>query len=639
MGELSECRNGGTRPASPSSRKARYSSRSTTTAWSSGRSQRKVTTQSSHVVVPFRVQVSQSMTRCESGVSQAIGTMLAVPCDRPPPTYAQRSLDDLGIPLSEVTFCVVDLETTGISARECAITEVGAARFRGGECLGTFQTMVDPGCGIPPLITVLTGITESMVAGAPRIRDVLPSLEEFVGEAVLVGHNVRFDLSFLREAARLAGRASLANRSVDTCALARRLLSDEVPNCRLGTLARHLRLGHQPCHRALDDVLATADLLHLLIERAGTLGVSGLDDLLGLPSMAGHPQAGKLALTEDLPRSPGVYLFRDRNDHVLYVGKATNLRARVRSYFSSDRRRKTSRILAEMVRIDHVTCTSPLEAAVIEIRLIHEHLPRFNRHGTNWSRYAYIKLSLGERFPRLSAVRVVANDGGLYLGPVPSVGFARRAIEAVESVVPLRRCTLRPESTSKAHPCAPAQLGVATCPCSGQVTETAYAALVEHVAQGLTNQPGLLLQPLEKRMHRLATQERFEEAATVRERARILAGCLLRQRRFDLLRRSGSVRVRTRNYGGADLVDGRLERAWAELPVDDPPSRRGQGPDAPDDCPPGPVPKEDADELNCVAVWFDRQAHRLSLLHCDGTLIEPIVPLPDFEPKRDGTTD
>ena len=565
--------------------------------------------------------------------------MLAVPCDRPPPTYAQRSLDDLGIPLSEVTFCVVDLETTGTSARDCAITEVGAARFRGGECLGTFQTMVDPGCGIPPSITVLTGITESMVAEAPSIREVLPSFEEFVGDAVLVGHNVRFDLSFLREAARLAGRAPLANRSVDTCALARRLLRDEVPNCRLGTLARHLRLDHQPRHRALNDVLATADLLHLLIERAGTLGASGLDDLLSLPSMAGHRHAGKLALTEDLPRSPGVYLFRDRNDHVLYVGKATNLRSRVRSYFSSDRRRKASRILAEMERIDHVTCTSPLEAAVIEIRLIHEHLPRFNRHGTNWSRYAYVKLSLGERFPRLSAARVVADDGGLYLGPVPSVGFARQAIEAVQAIVPLRRCTLRPGSTSQAHPCAPAQLGVATCPCSGQVNETAYAALVEHVAQGLTNQPGLLLQPLEKQMHRLAAQERFEEAATVRERARILTECLLRQRRFNLLRLSGAVRVRTRNYGGADLVDGHLERAWADLPVDDPPSRRGDGPGVSDGRPPGPVPKEDADELNCVAVWFNRQADRLSLLHCAGTLIEPITPLPDFKPRREGTTD
>ena len=180
---------------------------------------------------------------------------------------------------------------------------------------------------------------------------------------------------------------------------------------------------------------------------------------------------------------------------------------------------------------------------------------------------------------------------------------------------------------------------MATCPCSGQVNETAYATLVEHVAQGLTNQPGLLLQPLEKQMHRLAAQERFEEAATVRERARVLSGCLLRQRRFDLLRRSGSVRVRTKNYGGADLVDGHLERAWTELPIDDPPSQRGDGLGVPGGCHPGPVAKEDADELSCVAVWFDHQAHRLNLLHCDGTLIEPIAPLPDFEPRREGTTD
>ena len=99
------------------------------------------------------------------------------------------------------------------------------------------------------------------------------------------------------------------------------------------------------------------------------------------------------------------------------------------------------------------------------------------------------------------------------------------------------------------------------------------------------------------------------------------------------------MRVRTRNYGGADLVDGRLERAWTELPVDDPPSVQDGGLGVPDDCPPGPVPKEDADELSCVAIWFDRQAHRLNLLHCDGTLIEPIAHLPDFEPRREGATD
>ena len=288
-----------------------------------------------------------------------------------PPTaiYRQSSLDDLGMPLTDVTFCVVDLETTGTSAADCAITEVGAVKLRGGECLGTFQTLVDPGTGIPPSITILTGITEAMVVDAPPIRAVLPSLLEFLGDAVVVGHNIQFDLSFLKAAMAAAGRPPLANRSVDTCGLARRLLRDEVPNCKLGTLATHFRLNHQPSHRALDDALATGDLLHLLLERAGALGVTGLEDLLVLPRMAGHAQATKLRLTEDLPRRPGVYLFRGQRGDVLYVGRASNLRSRVRSYFSSDNRRKTAQLLKETVRIDHRTCSNPLAVSYTHLTL------------------------------------------------------------------------------------------------------------------------------------------------------------------------------------------------------------------------------------------------------------------------------
>jgi DNA polymerase-3 subunit epsilon len=252
----------------------------------------------------------------------------------------QRSFDDLGTPLREVTFCVIDLETTGGSPADCAITEIGAVKLRGGECLGTFQTLVDPGCTIPPTITVLTGITDAMVCRAPRIDVVLPSLLEFIGGSVIVGHNVRFDVSFLQAALERHGRPPLQQQRVDTASLARRLLADEVPNCRLGTLADRLRLPHRPCHRALDDALATGDLLHVLIERASALGVTGLDDLMALPTMAGHRQAPKLRLTEDLPRAPGVYVFRGHAGEVLYIGKATNLRSRVRSYFSTDTRRK-----------------------------------------------------------------------------------------------------------------------------------------------------------------------------------------------------------------------------------------------------------------------------------------------------------
>src|SRR5215831_4006867 len=174
----------------------------------------------------------------------------------------QRSLEELGRPLHQVTFCVIDLETTGGSPADCSITEIGAVKLCGGECLGTFQTLVAPGCSIPRPITVLTGITDAMVMPAPPVEAVLPTLLEFIGDSVIVGHNVRFDVAFLDAALLRSSRDRLDNRIIDTCALARRLVREEVPDCRLGTLADRFRLNHRPTHRALDDALATGELLH-----------------------------------------------------------------------------------------------------------------------------------------------------------------------------------------------------------------------------------------------------------------------------------------------------------------------------------------------------------------------------------------
>jgi DNA polymerase-3 subunit epsilon len=540
----------------------------------------------------------------------------------------QRSFDDLGTALCDVTFCVLDLETTGGSPQTCGITEIGAIKVRGGEVLGTFQTLVNPGRAIPPEITVLTGITHSMVTRAPRIESVLPSFLEFLGDAVVVGHNVRFDLGFLGAALQRDDRPRLTNRVVDTCSLARRLVRDEVPNCKLGTLASRLRLDHQPSHRALDDALATADLLHVLLERAASFGVTGLDDLLVLPTMAGNAQAGKLRLTDGLPRLPGVYVFRGNRGEVLYVGKATNLRSRVRSYFSTDTRRKIGALLRETVRIDHRVCANPLEAAVVEVRLIQRHTPRYNRRHTRAPSYVYVALTR-DRFPRLTITRRPATDA-VHLGPLPSTRVARLVVEAIETAVPIRRCSARVPLVPRTTPCTAAQLRVATCPCSGEITVEAYRHLVERVERGLTVQPSLLLDPLHDRMRELAAADRFEEAADTRDRADALANALRRQRRIDGLRRAGRLRLEVAGEGGVELLDGRLVRAWAR---DAPP----QGELALDAAPvvvSGPVPGELADEVLCVAAWLDSRAGRLTLLHCGAGLAEPIPPLPSFAPRE-----
>jgi DNA polymerase-3 subunit epsilon len=545
----------------------------------------------------------------------------------------QRSYDDPATPLCDVTFCVLDLETTGGSPRADAITEIGAVKVRGGEILGTFQTLVNPGLAVPGIVTALTGITEPMLAPAPPVHQVLPALGEFVGGAVLVGHNVRFDASFLDTALVAHGRPRLGIHRVDTAGLARRLLrDDDVPDCKLGTLAERFQLDHRPCHRALDDALATVDLLHLLFERAAALGVSALDDLLTLPSMVGHPHAAKLRLTAGLPRQPGVFLFRDPQGRPLYGGRATDLRSRVRSLFASPDGRTIGPLLRTAHSLDHAGCSSGLEAGVLEARLLGQLAPRYNRQGTRWRSYRYVKLT-NERFPRLAVVRAPRRDGALYLGPFVSAGAAQTVIDAVETVLPLPR---RPDSPvrpgSRRAPSPPAESGPAPGPGPGRVGEDDDGRVVEAIVRGLTDRPDELLGPLRCLLDRLRAAGRHDDAAIVLDRRTTLARALRRQRRFDALLRAGRMVVDLPGGGGAELVRGCLLRTW--VPGGDTTGHPAPLPGAerfgldPVEVPPadGPVPRELADELHHVAAWLDHHADRVRLVEVEGTFACPVPP-------------
>lgn len=462
------------------------------------------------------------------------------------PVAGQRSFDDLGTPLADVTFCVLDLETTGGHRSEDAITEIGAVKVRGGECLGTFQTLVNPGRAIPPQITMLTGLTDALVGPAPRVESVLPALLEFARDTVIVGHNIGFDLAFLRHAFQRAGYPTFAPPKVDTVALARRLVRDEVPDCRLGTLASRFRLDHRPTHRALDDALATTDLLHLLIERAAGLGVLGLDDLTSLASMAGHPQAAKLKMTSSLPRSPGVYLFCGHRDEILYVGKATNLRQRVRSYFGQEDRRRIGPMLREAQSVRHHCLPDALSAEVVEARLIARLLPRYNRAGTRADRYCYVRLDVDSAWPRLAVVREPSRSGP-HLGPLPSRTMAALVVEALHTALPLRRCSARlgPRHVPApgATPCAAAQLGVAACPCVGDADRRRYDDAVAHAVDAIEGHPQRVIERLTDRMIALAAAQRFEEAGLARDRLSALRGAVKRSGLMNDLLGRGSFEV------------------------------------------------------------------------------------------------
>ncbi len=535
----------------------------------------------------------------------------------------QRSFEDLGTPLREATFCVLDLETTGGSRNDDTITEIGVVKVRGGECLGTFHTLVNPGRAIPPQITVLTGLTDAVVRTAPRIETVLGTLMDFLGDSVFVAHNAAFDLGFVRAALARDGRAEYRPTVVDTAALSRRLLRDEVPNCKLSTLASRLRLDHTPTHRALDDALATTDLLHLLIERAAGLGVLGLDDLVLLAKLAGHPQARKLTMTATLPRTPGVYLFCGHRDEVLYVGKATNLRQRVRSYFGRDDRRRIGPMLREMQQVRHLELPDALSAEVIETRLIARMLPRYNRAGTRVEKYCYVRLDVDAAWPRLAVVKEPSAKG-VHLGPLSSRTTANLVVEALQSALPLRRCTARLSMSytapPDATPCGAAQLGVSQCPCAGVADRSVYDLAVIAAVRAMTGQPQAITARLTARMSELAAAQRFEEAAMVRDRLSALLGAVRRERLTRALRDAERCVVRrgdtTWTLDGGRLIDtaisGEVGRA---LPVD-----------PPDATPPDrPLHRRHIDEAICLAKFFDRHAARLEIVSCTGRWGFPIA--------------
>ncbi|HEY6797978.1 MAG TPA: DEDD exonuclease domain-containing protein [Kineosporiaceae bacterium] len=547
------------------------------------------------------------------------------------PLCAQATIDELGTPLAEVTFVVVDLETTGGAPAGCGITEIGAVKVRGGVRLGEFQTLVNPGEPIPPFIAVLTGITDGMVAAAPRLGAAVAAFLEFARGCVLVAHNAPYDVAFLQAGCARTGLEWPRPPVIDTARLARQVVTrDEARNRKLSTLARVFRSSVTPDHRALTDARATVDVLHGLVERVGNLGVTSLEELAGFTSTVPASTRRKRHLADGLPSAPGVYLFTDDQGRALYVGTSVDIRARVRSYFTASEQRSR---MAEMVALAHavtpVVCATPLEARVRELRLIAEHAPRYNRRSRFPDRAPWVKLTV-EPFPRLSVVRDVRADSATYLGPFGSGQQAELAVAALHEAFPIRRCSgrlpLRPGPGASA--CLLADLGRCGAPCIGRQDVEAYAVTVEAVRHAITADHRAVLAALSARAASRAGAERFEEAALVRDRMlAFLRAAARTQRLAPLAGTREVVAARRASAGGWELVlvrHGRLAATTVSPPGADPypfiDAMRATGEQVRPR--PAPLPAAHPEETEQILRWLEEPGVRLVRL--DGEWTCPI---------------
>jgi DNA polymerase-3 subunit epsilon len=439
--------------------------------------------------------------------------------------------------LTDTSFVVVDVETTGLSAANHRITEIAMVRLapppneRGSwEVAESFQTLLNPEQYIPPFITRHTGITNAMVYGKPKFSDIVPEIENFLAKSdspVLVGHNVKFDHGFLVESFdRVGQRFQPAHDLLCTCRLARRLLP-QLRSKSLASVQAHLGIRNSRQHRALGDAEATAKILAHFIERAQEMEIETLEDFLRLqfakPNYARRKTKRELSLREKVrlfPDRPGVYTMLHADGTALYVGKAKNLHERVASYFAHSHTDGTK--LTQLMRIAkdivYEETGSELSALLLESRKIKELHPRFNSMERRYKPQSFLRLDVQNDFPELSFIREPAPDGAEYFGPFKSRDAAEALMEILDRAFKLRKCGEKFRIGKDVKPCLYYDMHRCDAPCALLQTKEDYRGEVRRLQEFLAAGDEGILAHAERLMREAADRLDFEEAEFFKRR-------------------------------------------------------------------------------------------------------------------------
>jgi DNA polymerase-3 subunit epsilon len=438
-------------------------------------------------------------------------------------------------PLATAEFLVLDTETNGLSGDQCELTEVGAVLVGGGELHDRFSSLVRTHMVLRRGIQRFTGITQAMVDGAPELDEVLPELEQLMRNRVMVAHNAPFDRRVLRQAFERIGLEWPAPPTLCTAALSRALMPLQSRRG-LGAVADALGIEVETQHRALADAETCARVLCALFPRLCANAATVADALvLTRPRRRARQRPGKpprypahpVGLPEldfrDLPKDPGVYLFRDAGGRTLYVGKSVSIRSRARAHFAPSS--VPADWTAQARIVDYRATRSELGALVLENRLIKELRPPGNIRLTRGDeRLVYIRCRLDISFPILEVAPEPAPGHGVTIGPLRGRRLALELVEQLDSLFGLRHCPRR--LPNRQHPSAYGQMGRCLSPCLGDLDPNLYRRRLDEALKLFAPADGRagdrLLAHVEAQMRAAADERRYERAEWLRRRARRL---------------------------------------------------------------------------------------------------------------------
>ena len=334
-------------------------------------------------------------------------------------------------PLEDVDLIVVDIETTGQRISETGITEIGALKLRRDRVVDRFDQLVNPGRPIPSYVAQLTGISDAMVAGAPRIEEVLPDFERFARGGVLVAHNAAFDAALLdHHARRILGRP-LGLPSVCTLKLARRRMP-ELERASLDALQEHFEIvpANTSRHRALADAELTAEVFLRLVKLAGCVPMRTVRELIAAQEDPATERGIRIriprATLESLPERPGVYQLLGCTGAPLHVARAENVRREVAHLFYgachlSDRQ---VRLLSETTGVEARSVAGDLEGRILEAEWVRRRQPEYNRSDRHLPRGYFVKVATRGAHPRVVVSSKIGRDAEAHVGPIKGRPFA-----------------------------------------------------------------------------------------------------------------------------------------------------------------------------------------------------------------------